>query len=126
MLSVKMFSLFNNCQETKIVRYRGFDLCVKPGDRVSVKSKRFDCWFDDGYIVSVFTDRITISYAFSKHFGWGFSRGNTKTVYNADINKLVKFQNPTIVRPASEVLSQAEREKLIPEVDRDSSNSDDE
>ena len=55
-------------------------IVLRVGDRVSVHSTRFDCWFDDGIVTATFRDRLTVKYGFERYFGWTMERGNEKTV----------------------------------------------
>ena len=45
------------------------EVVIRVGDRVSVFSERFSCWFDDGIVVATFRASARVRYGFKKHFG---------------------------------------------------------
>ena len=118
-----MFSLLFG-QQSSVVHYRGFDIVIKPGQRVHVKSDRFDKWFFDGIVTEIYRDTLIVSYGFSEFFGtFSFSRGNTKTIKKDEVVKFLRFPDASLVTPASEALSKEELNALLRKV-QDGSDSD--
>ena len=69
---------------------KGTRVLLRVGDRVSVYSKRFSQWFDDGIIVATFRASIKVRYGFQRYFGSAWSRGNEKYVYVKDIMEIIR------------------------------------
>ena len=67
------------------------EVVIRVGDRVSVFSERFSCWFDDGIVVATFRASARVRYGFKKHFGVSLARGNEKTVA---VNKIQEVLRP--------------------------------
>jgi len=99
-------------QDSKVIRYKGFEILVRPGDCCHVRSQRYDCYFTDGYIKALYTNGIEVAYGFDKYFSGFFTRGNTKIVSNSDITKILRFPDASIVRQASATLSPDEKRRL--------------
>ena len=53
-------------------------------DRVSIFSKRYKIWFDDGIIIATFRDSVKVRYGFTRYFGPSLARGNEKYIYVKD------------------------------------------
>ena len=66
------------------------EVVIRVGDRVSVYSERFSCWFDDGIVVATFRASARVRYGFKKHFGVSLARGNEKTVAVNKIQEVIR------------------------------------
>ena len=77
-------------------------IVLRVGDRVSVYSTRFNCWFDDGIVVATFRDHLKVKYGFERYFGWTMERGNEKTV---KLNKLKEVIRPHKLHEVTKIRS---------------------
>ena len=96
-----------------VIDYKGFNIIIRPGDHVHVKSDRFDKWFCDGIVREIYRDSIVVMYGYKEYFGYSLSRGNTKTIQKDEITKFLRFPQAHMVRSVDESLSPEEVQGLL-------------
>ena len=87
-------------QDSLIIRYRGMDIIIVPGQACHVRSKRIKDWVEDGHVVSIFKTGVYVSYGHSMYFS-GFSRGNTKWIPLDKIAEDLRFPTPRAIKPVT-------------------------
>ena len=99
-------------QDSLIIRYRGMDVIIVPGQACHVRSKRLQNWVEDGHVTSVYKSGVYVSYGHSMYFS-GFSRGNVKWIPLEKISEDLRFPTPRAIKAVTRYdLPAAEDEPL--------------
>ena len=98
MLSSLYSYLFS--QSSLIVNYRSVNIIIRPGDECHCKSERFKRWFIDGRVIEVFQSGVKVRYGLGEYFGVSFTRGNTKYIPIAEMQRILRFPNPSVIKSA--------------------------
>lgn len=84
-------------QDSLILKYRGLDIVIVPGQKCHVRSKRLQTFCFDGIVKSIYKTGVTVTYGHSHYFGL-MTRGNTKFIPIDQITKDLRFPDPRALK----------------------------
>ena len=84
-------------QDSLIIKCKGLDIVIVPGQPCHVRSQRFKDWMTDGVIQSIYKSGVYVTYGHSHYFSM-FTRGNTKWVPLESITSDLRFPTPRALK----------------------------
>ena len=84
-------------QDSLIIKYKGLDIVVVPGQPCHVRSQRFKDWITDGVVKSIYKSGVYVSYGHSHYFS-GFTRGNVKWIPLESVTSDLRFPSPRALK----------------------------